>query len=54
MLLLSLPWAIVVSIDLLGSWEQDASHRWAIASVVYPALYLLVAWGMSLGRTCRK
>ena len=50
MLGLSLPWAVLVLIDLLGPWELDASHPWALASLVYPVMYLLVAWGTSLGR----
>lgn len=50
LLVLSVPWAVLMLIDLLQPWAADRSLWAAWASFAYPALYLLVAWVGSIRR----
>ena len=47
MLVLGIPWAVLVLIVLLSTWEEGTPRKMILASVVYPALYLGAAWTMS-------
>jgi len=50
MLGLGVPWAGLVLIGLLLPWDDGVPREVIRVSVVYPAVYLGVAWGMSARR----
>lgn len=50
MLVLSVPWAILVLVDLGQSWSGERSRWAAWVSGAYPMLYLGVAWVASMRR----
>ena len=54
MLALSVPWAGLVLADVLRPWEGRPTRWEAWASVLYPALYLAVAWGASIRRAVTR
>lgn len=50
MLVLALPWAALVLIILLCEWNQGLPQMLVRVSVIYPALYVGIAWVMSVRR----
>jgi phosphatidylcholine synthase len=50
MLLLSVPWALLLTATLVFDWDEATARTLVQVSLVYPALYLGSAWAMSLRR----
>jgi phosphatidylcholine synthase len=50
MLALSVPWAAIVLVIVVTSWDDGVPRGLSRASAVYPLLYLATAWGMSFRR----
>jgi len=50
MLLLSVPWALLLTATLVFDWGEATARTMVQVSLVYPALYLGSAWAMSLRR----
>lgn len=50
MLALSVPWAVLVMIALLGSWQDGVPRDLLRVSFAYPVIYLATAWAMSIRR----
>jgi len=50
LLLLAAPWTLVLAALLVFDWDEGAWRATARASMLYPALYMGVAWATSLWR----
>jgi phosphatidylcholine synthase len=50
LLLLSVPWAVLLSTALLFEWSEETLRTMVWVSLGYPALYLGSAWALSLWR----
>ncbi len=53
MLILGIPWAVLILLSVSQPWEPDFPRDLAWTSFVYPAIYMGVAWGMSILRAIR-
>ncbi|WP_149115204.1 CDP-alcohol phosphatidyltransferase family protein [Limnoglobus roseus] len=54
MLLLSLPWAVLLSAALALDWDEELFRTLVRVSLLYPAFYLGSAWAMSLRRVVAR
>jgi phosphatidylcholine synthase len=57
MLILSVFWAILLTVAMWNPWEHRppfGASAFTLSLWIYPAFYMLMAWGMSLNRVLKK